>query len=500
MNISPNDDKSKVRPSTSNSTKSPINNNNKDNAKLLKSVNGTTLQALEHLRCFLQLGAQAPLEVICKSALYLLKNIPSARFAVLEYIGVFYKIGAYLDIRFNLIKKNTSLNQQQQLQQTDDANNIQHINQALDLIEDLIYSQFLSTSNSRDYIEVWSIELSQWLIDTLGEIISNNNMAYSNLPGVSSEEAITLNSMSLIDSFEMWSSNCRPSYSIVKLIQKCITLLASNPLLQATIIDKLLVASKKYGNLFDCFLCNIGALLPSIMFERVLYFGFKEVLASKKTPSTGLSKMLSPNSPLSTASNNSEDSKNNNELPRINMINFYSLNYSNIVRKVIISFLVNNSNNNDDTNNKSALLYILKMATKSNSLLILLINEIFSFSCFSESTLMPTTTTTTTSSSYNNDKHEDTFNEPLHHFSTILQPYLISDDPEVKSYLIKCIKLLNNNIAVFELILFMIKWLKEEQTNEKNNDNLSNLESIYTTIVNYFRFLFCFIFGNNIFE
>ncbi len=47
---------------------------------------------IEHIRSFLHLTTQAPLEYVCKSALYLLTHVPATRPAVFEYIGTFYKV------------------------------------------------------------------------------------------------------------------------------------------------------------------------------------------------------------------------------------------------------------------------------------------------------------------------------------------------------------------------------------------------------------------------
>jgi hypothetical protein len=56
-------------------------------------------QVLDNLRSFLQLNNQVPIENVCKSALYLLNHVPSARHAVFEYIATFYKV------TFNIPKK-----------------------------------------------------------------------------------------------------------------------------------------------------------------------------------------------------------------------------------------------------------------------------------------------------------------------------------------------------------------------------------------------------------
>lgn len=47
---------------------------------------------IDHIKSFLHLTTQAPLEYVCKSSLYLLTNVPATRLAVFEYLGTFYKV------------------------------------------------------------------------------------------------------------------------------------------------------------------------------------------------------------------------------------------------------------------------------------------------------------------------------------------------------------------------------------------------------------------------
>ena len=84
-------------------------------------------QLAENLHSFLFSDTQTPIETVCKSALYLLANVPAARSAALEYIGHFYDIASLLN-----------LNQLQSLRNDPNAvvdlNNSNHINQIADSI------------------------------------------------------------------------------------------------------------------------------------------------------------------------------------------------------------------------------------------------------------------------------------------------------------------------------------------------------------------------------
>jgi hypothetical protein len=126
---------------------------------------------IEHLHSFLHLTTQAPLETVCRSSLFLLANVPSTRHAVLEYIGTFYKVGIFLQLRFNYnSKKNPNYPEL-----ANDTSNIGHINQVIDLIENAL-NEILSVASNND---LWSIELAQWLVELIGDISHNTGTQFA---------------------------------------------------------------------------------------------------------------------------------------------------------------------------------------------------------------------------------------------------------------------------------------------------------------------------------
>ena len=212
---------------------------------------------IENLRSFLHLTTQAPLELVCKSSLYLLTHVPATKPAVFEYIGTFYKVATYLHIRY-IFNQKTQPNRD-----LADINNINHINQVLDLIEasigDLLKSE---TCN-----ELWSLELSQWLIDLIGDIVSNNGVAFADTPGLSLEESKQFKNLSLIDALELWSIQCKPTKSILNLIRKCFASVQEAN--KTAMFDLIFIASNKYSSQFDWILCDLSAQNSEYIFEKL---------------------------------------------------------------------------------------------------------------------------------------------------------------------------------------------------------------------------------------
>ena len=62
----------------------------------------SAIEINRHLRTFLSLSKLQPLNVICvKSALYLIKNLPSSRHSVLEYFNTLFSVTTHLDRKPN---------------------------------------------------------------------------------------------------------------------------------------------------------------------------------------------------------------------------------------------------------------------------------------------------------------------------------------------------------------------------------------------------------------
>ena len=177
------------------------------------------------------------------------------------------KVATFLHIRYNLSLKS---NQQGAEQQTSALlNNITHINPVLDLIESKFGEIF--TAEDEYNIDLWSQELSTWLVELMGDIILNKGVTFTDTPGLSEDESKAFKSLTLIEALEFWSSKCKPTTGILKLIQRCFV--AGSEQCQSLIIDQILNASSKYTENFDWILCDLAALNPQKMFEKCLKLG-----------------------------------------------------------------------------------------------------------------------------------------------------------------------------------------------------------------------------------
>lgn len=296
--------------------------------------NNPTTSALEtnlfqHLRSFIHLTTQAPLEHVCTSSLYLLTRVPSTRHAVIEYIGTVYKVATFLHLRFNLNQKNPNYPDINA-----DTKNINHINQVIDSIETALIELLEKSENN----EFWSLELSQWLVELIGDIVQNTGITFSDTPGLTSEESLNFKLPSIVDGLEIWNNQCIPTQSILYLIQKCFVCVTQST--QLTLIDLILNASTKYSNRYDWILCYLSPFKTNLFFEKMLLAGSKECQSQTKK----------------------------DKFSRVNAINFYALNYSSIVRDELIKFLNNSLNERK--------LFISRLASQTPGLLILLANEI----------------------------------------------------------------------------------------------------------------------------
>lgn len=139
----------------------------------------------------------------------------------------------------------------------------------LDLIENQLCDIF--TADDDYNIDLWSQELSTWLIELMGDIILNKGVTFTDTPGLSEDESKAFKAFSLIEALEFWSNKCKPTTGILKLIQRCF--IAGSEACQSLIIDKILNASSKYSENFDWILCDLAALSPQIMFQKCLKLG-----------------------------------------------------------------------------------------------------------------------------------------------------------------------------------------------------------------------------------
>jgi hypothetical protein len=132
-------------------------------------------ELLENLRTFLYLTSQGHIESVCKSALYLLTNVPSTRHAVFEYIATFYKVATVLHLRYNINQRNPNHDL------TTEMNHITSVNHVIDLVETSI-SSLIEKSKQDD--DIWPFEISIWLIELIGEIVLQNSSTMPECTGI----------------------------------------------------------------------------------------------------------------------------------------------------------------------------------------------------------------------------------------------------------------------------------------------------------------------------
>lgn len=136
---------------------------------------------LDQLRTFLHLTTQAPLETVCRASLHVLTHVPGSRQAVLEYLATFYKVATFLHLRYNITLKNASA-----ADLANEAANLVQINQAIEMIESAL-EEMLNKSTYDN--ELWSLELTRWLADMIGDTVSNTaTTCVESMPGLTPEE------------------------------------------------------------------------------------------------------------------------------------------------------------------------------------------------------------------------------------------------------------------------------------------------------------------------
>lgn len=148
-------------------------------------------------------------------------------------------------------------------------NNITHINQVLDLIEGPLGEILEADTDAIN--DLWSYELSKWLVELMGDIILNKGVTFTDTPGLNEEETNSFKNLSLVDALEFWSNRCKPTTGILKLIQKCFATATES--CQTLIVELIFNGSAKYGECFDWILSDLAAMSPDSMFDKCIRTG-----------------------------------------------------------------------------------------------------------------------------------------------------------------------------------------------------------------------------------
>lgn len=374
----------------------------------------TEMNLFQHLRSFIHLTTQAPLEQVCKSSLYILTRVPSTRHAVIEYISTFYRVTTYLHLRFNLNQKKPNYPDIQT-----DTKNIQQINQVIDYIE----TSLIELLEKQDINEFWSIELCQPLLELIGDIVLNTAISFADSPGLTAEEVTSFKLPTISDGLEIWNNQCRPTQSILYIIQKCFTLASHST--QSIIADLVLNTSVKYNVRYDWLLCFLSPFKTEILFEKFLNAGFKEFLGFCKTDGQFVQK-----------------------LSRTNTINFYALNYSNVILNEVCKFLVNSSDEKK--------MFILRLASQTPALLTILLNKIL-------------------------DQYDDDDFIKKEFFDMI-----ITNGELYAPELFNCLKQINNSVAVNDMITNVLDWIENQDYTINLDESFNKIQKI---IVIFYSFV-----------
>ena len=286
---------------------------------------------LDHLRLFFHYTAPTSLVQICVSAGYLLVHAPATRSAAFDYLGTFYKISAFLQIKQNLEQRNANAREQTELQQ-----NLVQISACIKAVQESIES-ILESSEGNDS---WPVKLSEWLVDLLGFISSFSS--YLDPSRLTLDEVNFLKSMSTYDAIEYWKNQCKTTMDILKLIQKCFQLASDEA--RWTMIDFIYLTSSKYGTSFDWFLCELSALYPQDMFDKFLQVSFTEL------------------------------NEANSKLKRASFVQFFSTNFAAVVKNGTMLFL-DDMSAEGVRGSKSAMIFLFRLLSKSPPMMSVMLNE-----------------------------------------------------------------------------------------------------------------------------
>ena len=145
------------------------------------------------------------------------------------------------------------------------------------------------------------------------------------------------------------------------------------------------------------------------------------------------------------------------KLTRIGVINFYSLNYSNIVQNEIDKFVLNLNSDNI----LNGFCFLLKLASQSSAFLNIISDKALNRVDFSNQ------------------------------FLNSLLDMILRNDKTILIELFNCLRQLNNSISVYDLITNVTEWLSNQ-----SNESLSGEFIKFKTIIVYyqiFNYLFYFL-------
>lgn len=220
-------------------------------ASVIQSNPGQADTTLSDLRLFLAGTAGYDSKIksadVTKAAIRLLKTLPAARDAVLEYMQ-------------NLF--DNAVNKHIMKLDTDDSGAPSEAGEHEIAIEQLegVLSGFIKSN-----LSAWAPIISTWSLDLLGYLTSKY-----------ADRRVVHYSSSLPEVLEVWMA-CPPTRTLIDLTTQCLsTLIDTSP---DMCIDALLETSVQHSPHFDWVVAHIGSCFPNTVITRVLACGLKDFIS-----------------------------------------------------------------------------------------------------------------------------------------------------------------------------------------------------------------------------
>ncbi|XP_033223352.1 integrator complex subunit 5 isoform X2 [Belonocnema kinseyi] len=185
---------------------------------------------------------------LTRTGLSLLKNVPAAREAVLEYLCNVFSVAVNKHVR--QIENNQNL-------PIPEENTIVEIQTVL--------SSFISSN-----AEAWAPIISAWSLDLLGKLSSD----YANRGNLKEKSGIN-------DFLQQWMS-CRTTRTLIEITAQCLQCLMHSE--TESCINALLNTSVLHSPHFDWVVAHVGSCFPNTVITRVLTCGLKDFCANVKNP------------------------------------------------------------------------------------------------------------------------------------------------------------------------------------------------------------------------
>lgn len=228
------------------------------------SAPDATVATLNDLRLFLAGTSSYDSKIrgsdLAKAAIRLLKTLPVAREAVLEYMHNLFDDAVNRHI-MRLDSEDTGVPVEAEERELA----VEEVQQVL--------SGFIDSN-----LGAWAPIISAWSLDLLGHLTRKY-----------ADRRIAHYSSSLPEVLQMWMA-CPPTRTLIDLTTQCLsTLIDTNP---DKCIDTLLETSVQHSPHFDWVVAHIGSCFPNTVITRVLACGLKDFISHEDEPEANMEKKV----------------------------------------------------------------------------------------------------------------------------------------------------------------------------------------------------------------